>query len=87
MTLLAQLEMLGIQPSYSRPRVSNDTPYSEFLFRTYKYRPTFPYDGFNSLQEAREWVMQFVYWYNNAHRHSGLKFLTLRKDILDKPMK
>ncbi len=75
-TLLAKLEMLGIQPSYSRPRVSNDNPYSESLFRTCKYRPNFPYDGFNSLQEAREWVMQFVNWYNNNHRHSGLKFLT-----------
>lgn len=75
-TLLAKLEMLGVEASYSRPRVSNDNPYSESLFRTCKYRPNFPYEGFKSLQGAREWVMQFVNWYNNEHRHSGLKFLT-----------
>ena len=53
-TLKETLKNLGIEPSYSRPRVSNDNPYSEAIFRTCKYRPDFPYKGFASLEEARE---------------------------------
>jgi putative transposase len=75
-TLKETLKNLGIEPSYSRPRVSNDNPYSEALFRTCKYRPDFPYKGFASLEEAREWVLSFVHWYNHIHRHSGIKFVT-----------
>ncbi|EFC90417.1 Integrase catalytic region [Dethiosulfovibrio peptidovorans DSM 11002] len=75
-TFKATLEKLGITRSYSRPRVSNDNPYSESLFRTLKYRPAFPYQGFRSLQEAREWVQSFVYWYNEIHRHKALRFVT-----------
>ena len=62
--------------SFSRPRVSNDNPYSEALFRTCKYRPGYPHEGFKTIFEAREWVLQFVDLYNNKHYHSGLNFVT-----------
>lgn len=75
-TMLATLEKLGILPSFSRPRVSNDNAYAESLFRTCKYRPNYPSKPFNSVDEAREWTMQFVRWYNHEHKHSGLKFVT-----------
>lgn len=75
-TFLSLLEKLGIQSSFSRPRVSNDNPYSEAMFRTLKYRPDFPYKGFASLEEARQWAQQFVHWYNEVHLHSGLNFVT-----------
>jgi len=75
-TFLATLEKLGVQSSFSRPRVSNDNPYSESLFKTMKYRPVYPNKGFKDLEEAREWVLEFVRWYNNQHLHSGIKFLT-----------
>ncbi len=75
-TFLATLEKLGVQSSFSRPRVSNDNPYSEALFKTLKYRPRFPFKGFKSLDEARKWVDKFVKWYNNIHLHSGISFIT-----------
>ena len=75
-TFQATLEKLGVQSSFSRPRVSNDNPYSEALFKTMKYRPKYPFNGFNSLDEARKWVERFVNWYNKDHLHSGIKFLT-----------
>ncbi len=53
-TFQALLEKLGIQSSYSRPRVSNDNPYSESIFRTLKYRPAFPYAGFKTIEDARK---------------------------------
>jgi len=49
-----KLEKLGIQSSFSSPRVSNDNPYSELLFKTMKYRPIYPNKSFKSLTEARE---------------------------------
>ena len=75
-TLLETLHKLGITPSYSRPRVSNDNPYSEAAFRTCKYRPEYPAEGFANLDEARQWVLAFVRWYNEEHRHSGIRFVT-----------
>lgn len=75
-TLKAKLESLGVMSSFSRPRVSNDNPYSESLFRTCKYRPGYPQEGFEDIEKAREWVLQFVDWYNNKHYHSGLNFVT-----------
>ena len=75
-TFKVTLEKLGIQSSFSRPRVSNDNPYSESLFKTMKYRPIYPNKGFKSLTEAREWVSKFVYWYNHKHLHSGINFIT-----------
>ena len=75
-TVLAMLHWLGIDPSYSRPRVSNDNPYVESLFRTAKYRPEFPAGGFVDLDHARGWATEFVRWYNHAHRHSGIGYVT-----------
>ena len=75
-TMLATLEQLGVAASFSRPRVSNDNAYAESVFRTCKYRPNYPSKPFSSLEEARVWVQEFVTWYNEAHRHSGLKFVT-----------
>ena len=75
-TLLETLYQLGIQTSRSRPRVSNDNPYAESIFRTCKYRPEYPEKGFANIDGAREWVLTFVRWYNQQHRHSGLNFLT-----------
>lgn len=75
-TLKSKLEFLGVLSSYSRPRVSNDTPFSRAQFKTLKYRPGYPQDGFKTIEDAREWVLNFVNWYINKHYHSGLKFLT-----------
>lgn len=75
-TMLSTLQRLGIVPSFSRPRVSNDNPYSESLFRTLKYRPSYPSKPFESLLEAREWAHGFTIWYNTEHKHSALKFVT-----------
>ena len=75
-TMLAALYDLGITPSNSRPRVSNDNPYSESLFRTLKYRPNYQPKGFETLDEAREWCQLFVNWYRYDNHHSGIKFLT-----------
>lgn len=75
-TMLATLQRLGIAPSFSRPSVSNDNPYSESLFKTLKYCPSFPERGFASIDEAREWAGKFVNWYNNIHLHSGINFVT-----------
>lgn len=75
-TMLATLEQLGVAPSFSRPRVSNDNAYAESLFRTCKYRPDYPNKPFGSLEAAQEWAQKFVRWYNQEHRHSGLKFVT-----------
>lgn len=75
-TLLETLHALNITPSYSRPRVSNDNAYSEALFRTCKYVPGYPVDGFDSLEAAQRWVQDFVVWYNTEHRHSAIRFVT-----------
>lgn len=75
-TLLATFQDLGIVPSYSRPRVSDDNPYSEALFRTAKYRPEYPTQPFASIEAAREWVARFVNWYNNEHLHSSICYVT-----------
>jgi putative transposase len=75
-TVLAMLNWLGVKPSYSRPRVSDDNPFSEALFRTAKYRPEFPASGFESLEAARAWAANFVRWYNVDHRHSGIRYVS-----------
>ncbi|WP_460001156.1 IS3 family transposase [Paradesulfitobacterium aromaticivorans] len=75
-SMLETLYQLGITPSRSRPRVSNDNPYSESIFRTCKYRPSYPIGGFATINDARAWVKEFVHWYNYNHHHSGIKFLT-----------
>jgi putative transposase len=75
-TMLATLQRLGVMPSFSRPRVSDDNPYSEALFRTLKYCPQYPEGPFLSLETARTWVESFVSWYNGEHLHSGIRFVT-----------
>jgi putative transposase len=75
-TVLAMLHWLGIKPSYSRPRVSDDNAFADALFRTAKYRPEFPLRGFADLDAARRWAMRFVQWYNHEHRHSGIRYVT-----------
>ena len=75
-TLEVRLEELGVLRSFCRPRVSNDNPYSESLFRTIKYRPDYPSKPFTSKELACQWVADFVDWYNHRHRHSGIKFVT-----------
>jgi transposase InsO family protein len=75
-TVLAMLHWLGIKPSYSRPRVSDDNAFAEALFRTAKYRPEFPPKGFTDLDAARQWTARFVQWYNHEHRHSSIRYVT-----------
>ena len=75
-SMLATLQWLGVVPSFSRPRVSDDNPFSEALFRTLKYRPDYPERAFADIEQARTWVEQFVRWYNYEHQHSGIRFLT-----------
>jgi hypothetical protein len=74
--MLATLQRLGVVPSFSRPGVSDDNPYSEALFRTLKYRPGFPSKPFASLAVASAWVLGFVRWYNQEHLHSQIRFVT-----------
>jgi len=75
-TMKVTLEKLGIIASYSRPRVSNDNPFSEALFRTCKYRPDWPSKGFATKAEAQAWVKSFAGWYNTEHLHSAIRFVT-----------
>lgn len=75
-TMLATLQRLGVVPSFSRPGVSNDNPFSESLFRTLKYRPEYPSQPFKNEQEAQRWVDNFVRWYNTEHLHSEIRYVT-----------
>jgi transposase InsO family protein len=75
-TMLATLQRLKVVPSFSRPRVSDDNPFSESLFRTLKYRPEYPSQPFASEQAAQRWVDGFVQWYNTEHLHSEIRFVT-----------
>lgn len=76
-TMLATLHRLGITPSFSRPRVSDDNPFSEALFKTLKYCPAYPEGGrFTGIEAVRAWVEKFVEWYNNVHLHSGINWVT-----------
>jgi len=75
-TFLTTLQKLGIMPSFSRPSVSDDNPYSESLFKTLKYTPAYPSKPFEDILSARQWCGKFVEWYNNKHCHSGIEFVT-----------
>lgn len=75
-TLQMKLYELNITPSHSRPCVSNDNAYAESLFRTLKYVPQWPSSGFSTLGDARSWVDKFTRWYNEEHRHSGIRYVT-----------
>lgn len=74
-TMLQTLQDLGVIPSFSRPSVSDDNAFSEALFRTVKFRPGYP-GRFDSIEAASAWVRAFVKWYNNEHRHSGIRYVT-----------
>jgi len=75
-TLEVWLEEMGVLRSFSRPRVSNDNPYSEALFRTAKYRPEYPGRPFADKEEACQWAAAFVHWYCHEHRRSAIQFVT-----------
>lgn len=66
---------LGVERSYSRPRVSNDNPFSESHFHTLKYQPDYP-GRFRDLDHARRWCDDFFRWYNEDHHHDGLALFT-----------
>jgi putative transposase len=75
-SLKARLTELEMLMSYSRPRVSNDNPYSEALFRTVKYCPAWPTKGFASLSAVRDCMLTFERAYNEQHLHSGIRYVT-----------
>ncbi|MFI1184645.1 IS3 family transposase [Streptomyces sp. NPDC020799] len=66
---------LGVTRSHSRPKTSNDNPYSEAHFKTTKYMSDYP-ERFGSLAHAREWFDAFIAYYNHEHRHSGIGWHT-----------
>ena len=75
-TMISTLQWLGVVPSFSRPHVSDDNPYSEALFRTLKHTPAYPRVPFADIGSAQRWVARFVDWYNTAHRHSAIRYVT-----------
>jgi putative transposase len=75
-TMLATMEKLGVEKSFSRPSVSDDNPFSESLFKTLKYCPIYPTKPFESAEAAQAWVVTFVHWYNEVHLHSAIGFVT-----------
>ena len=66
---------LGVTNSHSRPRVSNDNPFSESQFKTLKYRPNFP-SRFAGYEHAKEFCGEFLPWYNHQHMHSSICYLS-----------
>jgi len=70
-TVAALLADLEVTKSHSRPRVSNDNPYSEAWFKTLKFAPVFP-ERFGSLTDARSFMADFVAGYNHHHHHTGI---------------
>jgi putative transposase len=75
-TMVNMLRRLGIVPSFSRPRVSNDNAFAEALLHTIKGRPTYPIGGFSSSLAAEQWMAHFAAWYNGQHLHSSLGYVT-----------
>ncbi len=65
------LAAYGVTKTHNRPRVSNDNPFSKSEFRTMKYRPGYP-GTFETLEEARAHLDEYVAWYNGNHKHSGI---------------
>ena len=74
--MIATLQWLGVIPSFSRPHVSDDNPYSESLFRTLNHTPSYPRMPFADIASASHWVECFVAWYNFEHRHSAIRYVT-----------
>jgi len=95
-TVAQLLVDLNITRSHSRPRVSNDNPFSEAQFKTLKYVSDFP-DHFDNIYQARTFMDEFFAAYNHEHNHSGIgwhtpgsvhfgthhKITTARQDTLD----
>ena len=75
-TMLVTMQRLGVIPSFSRPSVSNDNPFSEALFKTMKYCPQYPSKAFANIEVAIAWVAEFVQWYNTECLHSAISFTT-----------
>lgn len=75
-TFKAKLVDLGIIPSHSRPRVSNDNAFAESVFKTVKYCPQWPSQGFLTIEDSRQWMLKFEQFYNHEHRHSSIRFVT-----------
>jgi putative transposase len=75
-TMITTLQWLGVVPSFSRPHVSDDNPYSEALFRTLKHTPAYPRMPFTHRAAGEQWVATFVDWYNGVHRHSAIRYVT-----------
>lgn len=73
-TMLMTFYRLEVMPSFSRPRVSDDNPYSESLFKTMKYHVEYP-QNFADIGTAHSWLAGFVDWYNTQHRHSGIGYV------------
>ncbi|MDH6580850.1 putative transposase [Kitasatospora sp. MAP5-34] len=78
-SVAAMLSDLGVAKSHSRPKISNDNPYSESQYKTLKYRPEYP-RKFDSLSQARAWCAEFFDWYHQLHRHSGIGYLKFPPD-------
>ena len=74
-SLMALLTDLKVDVSHSRPRTSNDNPYIESFFKTMKYHVTYP-KAFDTLEETRQWMGDFVNWYNTEHLHSSIGYVT-----------
>ncbi|MCF6299288.1 MAG: IS3 family transposase [Thiomicrorhabdus sp.] len=72
---LENMNALDITCSHSRPRVSNDNPFSESQFKTQKYQPDYP-GRFDSQAHAQRWCEDYFDWYNFKHHHSGLAGFT-----------
>lgn len=75
-TMIAKLEALGVAASFSRPRTSDDNPFSESLFHTLKSRPEYPSRPFVGIPAAKAWVTAFVAWYDDSHLHGSIRFVT-----------
>ena len=67
---------MGIIPSHSRPKVSNDNEFAESIFKTVKYCPQWPLQRLMRLEDSRQWVLKFERFYNNEHRLSSILFVT-----------
>lgn len=74
-TFSVWLATLGMFLSHSRPLVKNDNPFIESFFRTLKYHAAYP-GHFEDISAAREWLGDFIDWYNTSHRHSGIGYVT-----------
>ncbi|MGI6395371.1 MAG: IS3 family transposase [bacterium] len=74
-TLVTFLKSIEVQASFNRPRTSNDNPFIESFFKTMKYTPGYPLK-FRDMSHAREWMTDFVNWYNTQHLHSSIGFVT-----------